>query len=102
MKHVKYNLYQNSNTVIPIETNFYKHNQEHFLFLFQMDDFSAMQQVGHVGLSETGVFVVGGEFSLSFSSSSKTFSAEPISKSSNAVGGKGVSVPGPKTVSKSS
>ena len=45
MKHVNYTLYQNTNTVIPIETNFYKQNQEHFLFLFQMDDFSTMQVV---------------------------------------------------------
>ena len=29
--------------VKPIETIFQKHNQEHFLFLFQKDDFSAMQ-----------------------------------------------------------
>ena len=43
MKHVHYNLYWNPNTVIPIETNFSKQNQEHFLFSFQMDDFSAMQ-----------------------------------------------------------
>ena len=27
--------------VILIETTFYKHNQEHFFFLLQMDDFSA-------------------------------------------------------------
>ena len=45
IKLVNYNLYQNTNTVIPILTSFYKHNQEHFLFLFQMDDFSAMQGV---------------------------------------------------------
>ena len=45
MKHVYYNLYQNTNTVIPTETNFYKHIQEHFLFLFQVDDFSAMEGV---------------------------------------------------------
>ena len=38
-EHVNYNLYQNTNTVIPIETYFDKHIQEHFLFLFQMDDF---------------------------------------------------------------
>ena len=34
-----------TNTVTPIETIFYKHNEEHFLFLFQMDDFSTMQGV---------------------------------------------------------
>ena len=45
MKHVYYNLYKNTNTVIPTETNFYKHIQEHFLFLFQVDDFSAMEGV---------------------------------------------------------
>ena len=45
VKHVNYNLYQNTNTVTPIETNFYEHNQEHFLFLFQLDDFSAKQGV---------------------------------------------------------
>ena len=45
MKHVKYNLYQNTNTVVPIETNFFEHNQEHFLFFFRKDDFSAMQRV---------------------------------------------------------
>ena len=45
MKHVNYNLYQNTNEVLPIETNFYYYNQEHFLFLLQMDDFSAMQGV---------------------------------------------------------
>ena len=53
---------------------------------------------GHVSLSETGVVVVGGEFSLSSSSSSRMgFPAEPpISKSSNAVGEKGVSKAGLK------
>ena len=56
---------------------------------------------GRVGLSETDVVVVvGGEFSLSSSSSSRIgFSAEPpISKSSNAVGEKGVSMPGLTTL----
>ena len=43
MKHNIYNLYLNTNTVKPIEKNFYKHNQEHFPFLFQMEDFSSMQ-----------------------------------------------------------
>ena len=43
MKHIDYKLYWNTNTVIPIETHFYKHNQEHFLFSFQMDDFSAIR-----------------------------------------------------------
>ena len=31
--------------VIPFETNFNEHNQEYFIFLFQMDDFSVMQGV---------------------------------------------------------
>ena len=44
MKHVNYILYQNTNTAILIETNFYRHNQEHFLFLFQMDDFFAARE----------------------------------------------------------
>ena len=59
---------------------------------------------GRVGLSETGVVVVGGgEFSLSSSSSSrKGFSPEPpISNSTNAVGEKGLSIPGLKKASKS-
>ena len=38
MKHVNYNSYQNTNTVIFFETKFYKRNQEHFLFLFQKGD----------------------------------------------------------------
>ena len=45
MKHVNFNLYQNTNTAILIETNFYKHNQEHFLFLLRMNDFSAAWEV---------------------------------------------------------
>ena len=45
MKHVNYYLYQNTNTVILIETNFYRHNQEHFLFLLQKHDFSATWEV---------------------------------------------------------
>ena len=45
MKRVSYNLYQNTNTVILIETNFYKRNQEHFLFLFQKDDFFVAWEV---------------------------------------------------------
>ena len=39
MKQVKKTLYKNTKTVLPIETNIYKHNQEHFPFVFQMDDF---------------------------------------------------------------
>ena len=66
-----------------------------------MDDFSGMQ--GRVGLSEIGV-VVGGEFSLSFSSSRRRgFSAEPpISKLSDAFVEMGVTMPGLKTASTSS
>ena len=66
-----------------------------------MDDFSGMR--GRDGLSETGA-VVGGEFSLSFSSSSRMgFSAEPpISKLSDAVVEMGVTMPGLKTASTSS
>ena len=45
MEHVKNNLFWNTNTVIPTETNFFERNQEHFLLLFQMDNFSAMQGV---------------------------------------------------------
>ena len=45
MKHVNYTLYSNTNRVIPIETTFYKHNQENFWYLFQMEDFSTMQGV---------------------------------------------------------
>ena len=45
MRHVNYNLYQNTNTVIHIETNFYRHNQEHFLFLLQKPDFTAVWEV---------------------------------------------------------
>ena len=44
MKHVKYILYQNTNRVILIETNFNRRNQEHFLSIFQMDNFSAAQE----------------------------------------------------------
>ena len=84
MKHVKYYLYWKTRKLIRIETNFYKHNQEHFLFLFRMDNFAAMQ--GVVLLSETGV--VGGDASFSSSLSSRNgFSAEPpISKSLNSFG----------------
>ena len=42
MKQFNYILYQNTYTVKLIETNFYKYNQEHFLFLFQRDDFSVI------------------------------------------------------------
>ena len=48
IKHVSFNLLWNTNTVIPIGTNFYKHNQEHFLFLFQLSDLSAMNGVALV------------------------------------------------------
>ena len=40
MKHVNYNLYQN--TVILIETNFYKHKRAHFPFFLQKHDFSVI------------------------------------------------------------
>ena len=71
MKHGNYILYQNKNTVIPIERNFYKDNREQFLLLFQMDEFSATQEVMLVcqGLVYFGVSVEG-EFSLSSYSSS--------------------------------
>ena len=39
MKDVNYNLYQNTNTVLLIETTFYKQNRVHFLFLLQNRDF---------------------------------------------------------------
>ena len=45
MKNVNYSLYRNTKTVISIEKYFYKHNQEHFLFLFQKNNFSAIQRV---------------------------------------------------------
>ena len=48
MKHVIYNLFQNTNTVLLIETNFYKQNQEKSLFLSQMDNFSAVWEVSRV------------------------------------------------------
>ena len=44
MKQGINNVGWNTQRVIVIETNSYKHNQEHFL-LFQVDDFSAMQCV---------------------------------------------------------
>ena len=43
MKHVIYTFYLNTNTEIPFEINFYKHNQEHFVFLCEKEDFSAVQ-----------------------------------------------------------
>ena len=63
-----------------------------------MDDFSAKERSVLVGQR---VVVGGGEIPLSSASSSRMgFSAElPISKSSNAVGEKGVSMPGLKTAS---
>ena len=74
MKHVNYSLYQKTNTVLLIETNFLK----------QPGTFSVLAPKagllcslgGSVGLTETGVD--GGEFSL-FSSSSNTmgFSSGP-------------------------
>ena len=97
MKHVIYNLYQNTTTVITIETYFYKYKQEHLLFLFQMDDFSAMS--GLRCLSVTGVVAVEREFSLSYSSSSRMgflMNLPSPSKSSNAVGEKGISMRGLK------
>ena len=45
MKHVNYNLYQNTNAVIFIEANFYKQNRVHFLLLLQKCDFSATWEV---------------------------------------------------------
>ena len=45
MKHGILIFYQNTNTKLPIETNFYKHKREYFEFLFQMDNFSATQGV---------------------------------------------------------
>ena len=44
-KHVNFNLYQNTNMLILIETIFCKRNQERFLFLFQMDELSAVWEV---------------------------------------------------------
>ena len=43
--HVNNNLYQNTNTVLFIETNLYKHNKEHFLFWFQKGDFFVAWEV---------------------------------------------------------
>ena len=95
MKHVNYSFHQNTNTVIPIESNFYKHNQEHFPFLFPMDEFSAMQ--GFVLVSQRLVLLE--DESPPYLPLRMEFSADPppISKSSNAVGEKGVSIPGLKT-----
>ena len=45
MKHVNYNSYQNTNTVIFIETKFYERNQEHFLFLFQKVDLKLQHDI---------------------------------------------------------
>ena len=45
MKHVNSKLYQNTNTVILIQTNFYRHNRVHFLFLLQKHDSSAAWEV---------------------------------------------------------
>ena len=89
MKHVDYNLYQNTNAVILIETNFYKRNQEHFLFLFQKGGRLLCSLGGSVSLTDSGVEGAGGEFSLSSSSSNTMgFSTDPpIDKSSNVVGG---------------
>ena len=47
-----------------METKLYKQIQEQFLFLFKMEDLSAVHG-GGVGLLETGVIVGGGELSLS-------------------------------------
>ena len=44
--------------VILIETNFYRHNREHFLFLVQMDDVSAAWEVPWVW--QTRVLLSGG------------------------------------------
>ena len=38
-------LYRNKYTVLLIEKNFYSHNQYHFLFLFQRDNCSVMQDI---------------------------------------------------------
>ena len=100
MKHNNYNLHQNTNTVILIETNFHKHNRVHFLFARKTRLLCNL--VGSVGLTDTGVDG-GGAFSLSSSSSNTMeFSTEPsIDKSSNVVGEKGVSKPGVNTASMS-
>ena len=55
MKHVNQKLYQNTNTVILFETNFYKHNRVHFLILLQKHDFSVIWEVRSAGRSDTGV-----------------------------------------------
>ena len=45
MKYVNFILYQSTQTVTLIETLLITHNQEHSTFLFQMDNFSAMQRI---------------------------------------------------------
>ena len=45
MTHIIYNSYQNTKTVIPIETKFQKHNRAHFLFLLQKRNLSAAWDV---------------------------------------------------------
>ena len=60
MKHGIYNLCQNTNMVILIETIFYKHKWVHFLFLLQKHDLSVIWC--SVGRSDTSVVVVRAEF----------------------------------------
>ena len=91
MKHVEYNVYQNTNKVIFTETLFHKHNRAQFLFLLQKRDFSAAWEVPW-GLTNSGVD--GAEFALPSSSSNKMgFSTDPsIEKLSIVVRERGISM----------
>ena len=94
MEHVNHILYQNTNTVKLIVTNFYRHNQEHFLFLFQIDDFSAAWEDPWIWQTRV---LIEEEHSpcLPLRPTQWGFQTDPsIDKSSSIVGEKGVSMPG--------
>ena len=90
---------------MPTETNFFTHNQELLLLLFQMDDFSALQWV--VLFSQR--LVLSGEdeerstcLPLPRAEWGFLLNLLPSPSRQKAVGWKGVSMPGLKTASTSS
>ena len=106
MKHVKKSLFYKTYTVAikqTIQAKFYKHNRKHSQFFSQKGQFF-INRLSRVGLLEIGVVEIGGEFSLSSSSSIRNYfsASEPISKSLKVERQKPVSLPGLKRASTSS
>ena len=87
MKHANYVFHKNTYTAKPIETNSENHNQELFLFLFQVADFSAMGNV--VLVSQRQVLLDGSSPCPPHHRAESDFFADPpIFKSSSGVGEK--------------